>query len=157
MYRSRLQTKFCITHLWIVPFIRILFGLPLYSTILIFILVITESYYFWFKWSYVFLYTFIKLELTEEEIRNLTLIEIENLLQENWRSLKEFKGMPYPNSYVTRHTGNWLIYEEHDYNVDTEQQTLHDLFHSLTGNLFTTTINYMSKISYWVIMCYIYW
>lgn len=49
---------------------------------------------------------------------------------------------------MSRHIGNILIYEEHDYNVDTERQKFHDLFHSLKGyNLLTTIIcqNYIIK------------
>lgn len=68
-----------------------------------------------------FLYSFTKLELTEEDIRILTLIEIENLLQANQISLKGFISMPYPNSYVAMHICNKLIYEERDYNVDIKQ------------------------------------
>lgn len=60
------------------------------------------------------------MELTEEEIIKLTLVKIENILQENRRSLKEFKGMPYPNSHVIRHIGIRLVDEECDYNVDIE-------------------------------------
>lgn len=66
--------------------------------------------------------------------KNLKLIENENLLQENQRSLHEFKGMPYPDSYVTRHIGNRLIHDERDYNVNTERQNFHNLFRALTSN-----------------------
>lgn len=95
-----------------------------------------------------FFYIFIELELIEEELRTLTLIEIENILQANRRSLKDFNGMPYPNSYITRHIGNRLIYEERDYNVDIKQQIFHDLFRSLTCSLFTTSTIHIRKLSY---------
>lgn len=67
----------------------------------------------------------------------MTLIEIENMLQSNRRGLHKFKGMPYPDSYVTKHIGNILIYEELNYNVDTEKQNFKELFFALTGNLFS--------------------
>ncbi|XP_058779294.1 uncharacterized protein LOC131653222 [Vicia villosa] len=73
-----------------------------------------------------------KLFLTEAELKNLTLIEIENKLQSNRRSLHEFKDMPYPDAYVTRHVGNRLIYEEHDYNTETERENFNNLFRALT-------------------------
>ncbi|XP_058741706.1 uncharacterized protein LOC131614094 [Vicia villosa] len=73
-----------------------------------------------------------KLFLTEAELKNLTLIETENMLQSNRRSLHEFKDMPYPDAYVTRHVGNRLIYEEHDYNIETERENFNNLFRALT-------------------------
>ncbi|XP_058723889.1 uncharacterized protein LOC131595540 [Vicia villosa] len=74
------------------------------------------------------------MQLTEAELKNLTLIEIENMLQSNRRSLHEFKDMPYPDAYVTRHIGNRLIYEEHDYNTETERENFNNLFRALTGD-----------------------
>ncbi|XP_058733259.1 uncharacterized protein LOC131604861 [Vicia villosa] len=41
-----------------------------------------------------------ELVLTQEELQNLTLIEIEKLLQANRRTLKDFSPIPYPNAYV---------------------------------------------------------
>ncbi|XP_058750081.1 uncharacterized protein LOC131623071 [Vicia villosa] len=73
------------------------------------------------------------MQLTEAELKNLTLIEIENMLQSNRRSLHEFKDMPYPDAYVTRHVGNKLIYEEHDYNTENERENFNNLFCALTG------------------------
>ncbi|XP_058741708.1 uncharacterized protein LOC131614096 [Vicia villosa] len=72
------------------------------------------------------------LQLIIIEIQNLTLIEIENMLQSNRRSFHEFKDMPYPDSYVTWHIGNRLICDEHEYNADTERQNFHKLFCALT-------------------------
>lgn len=43
-----------------------------------------------------------ELQLSDTELKNLTLIEIENMMQSNRRSLHEFTCMPYPDSYVTR-------------------------------------------------------
>ncbi|XP_058751153.1 uncharacterized protein LOC131624208 [Vicia villosa] len=39
--------------------------------------------------------------------------------------------MPYPDSYVTRHVRNRLIYDELDYNADTERENFHNLFTNL--------------------------
>ncbi|XP_058742537.1 uncharacterized protein LOC131615038 [Vicia villosa] len=72
------------------------------------------------------------MQLTETELKNLTLNEIENMLQSNRRSLHEFKDMSYPDAYVTRHVGNRLIYEKHDYNVETERENFNNLFRALT-------------------------
>ncbi|XP_058747027.1 uncharacterized protein LOC131620017 [Vicia villosa] len=40
--------------------------------------------------------------------------------------------MPYLHSYVTQHVGNRLIYDELDYNADTEQENFLNLFTNLT-------------------------
>ncbi|XP_058746103.1 uncharacterized protein LOC131618973 [Vicia villosa] len=72
------------------------------------------------------------MQLSTTKLKNLTLIEIENMMQLNRRSLHEFKDMPYPDSYVTRHVGNRLIYDEHDYNADNEREKFQNLFAALT-------------------------
>ncbi|MCH79515.1 helicase-like protein, partial [Trifolium medium] len=41
------------------------------------------------------------LNLTDEQIFNLTLLDIEKLLEKNRRTLKEFPSMPYPQHYIT--------------------------------------------------------
>jgi hypothetical protein len=75
------------------------------------------------------------LQLTYEEIQNLSLLEIEKHLQTNRRSLKEYPTMPYPKDYVTGQFGNKLIYEELDYDQAIQQQQFQELFSSLTGYL----------------------
>lgn len=77
------------------------------------------------------------MQLSDNELKNLTLIEIENMMQSNRRSLHEFKCMPYPDSYITKHVGNRLIYDELNYDADTEKQKFQELFHALTGDLFS--------------------
>lgn len=71
--------------------------------------------------------------LTDDELQNLTLIEIEKHLQSNRKSLKEFKCMPYPNGYVTDFFGNRLIYDERNYDPVVQKQIFQQLFASLTG------------------------
>jgi len=60
--------------------------------------------------------------LTDEELQNLTLIEIEKHLQSNKRSLREFKCMPYPSGYVPGFLGNRLIYDERNYDPVMQKQ-----------------------------------
>ncbi|XP_050889401.1 uncharacterized protein LOC127094636 [Lathyrus oleraceus] len=72
------------------------------------------------------------LRLSDEEIMNLTLIEIERNLQRKSRSLKEFAGMPYPSGYVVEQLGNKLIYEERSYNPAEQLQEYNNLFLNLT-------------------------
>jgi hypothetical protein len=73
------------------------------------------------------------LQLTEEQITNLTLLEIEKIMENNIRSLKEFKDMPYPDGYVIADLGNRLIYDEHNYDVASQTQEFNELYNQLTG------------------------
>ena len=71
--------------------------------------------------------------LSDEQLHNLTLIEIEKLLQSSRRSLKEFKSLPYPDGYLLEQLGNRLIYDEHNYDTTELQIEFQELFSSLTG------------------------
>ncbi|KAF1870913.1 hypothetical protein Lal_00030225 [Lupinus albus] len=53
-----------------------------------------------------------RLVLTDKQLQNLSLLEIEKLLELNRCSLKDYPCMPYPNGYITSQLGNRLIYEE---------------------------------------------
>ena len=92
------------------------------------ILIVHNSYIL-----YWFVFVLEDMQLSTAELTNLTLIEIENMMQSNRRSLREFKDMPYPDLYITRHVGNRLIYDEHDYDADLERQNFLNLFTSLIG------------------------
>ncbi|KAK2385880.1 ATP-dependent DNA helicase PIF1 [Trifolium repens] len=72
------------------------------------------------------------LELSEEELDNLTLLEIEKFLQANRRSLADFPTMPYPKGYVTETLGNRLIYDEKNYNSAEQLLEFNKLYASLT-------------------------
>src|ERR1051325_10735739 len=92
------------------------------------ILIVHNSYIL-----YWFVFVLEDMQLSTAELTNLTLIEIENMMQSNRRSLREFKDMPFPDLYTTRHVGNRLIFDERDYDADLERQTFQTLFTSLTG------------------------
>lgn len=79
-----------------------------------------------------FVFVLEDMQLSTAELTNLTLIEIENMMQSNRRSLREFKDMPFPDLYITRHVGNRLIFDERDYDADLERQNFQNLFSSLT-------------------------
>lgn len=55
------------------------------------------------------------LQLTDDELKNYTLIEIENILQSNGRSLLEFLSMPYPDMMQGQIASNKLIHDELNY------------------------------------------
>ncbi|KAF1887830.1 hypothetical protein Lal_00023838 [Lupinus albus] len=77
------------------------------------------------------------LVLTNEELQNLTLLEIEKILEGNRRSLKDYPSMPYPNGYVSCHLGNRLIYEELNHDTDELKKNFNTLFNSLTSEQYT--------------------
>ncbi|MCH85793.1 helicase-like protein, partial [Trifolium medium] len=84
------------------------------------------------------------LQLTEEEIDNLTLLEIEKYLQANRKSLENYPTMPYPKGYVTETLGNRLIYDEKNYNVAQQLLEFNRLFASLTDeqrNIYQTIMD----------------
>ncbi|XP_058768177.1 uncharacterized protein LOC131641899 [Vicia villosa] len=72
------------------------------------------------------------LVLTEDQLKNLTLTEIEKLLQANRRSLSDFKPIPYPDGYVLQQLGNRLVYDERSYDVPTMRTQFTSLFNALT-------------------------
>jgi hypothetical protein len=75
----------------------------------------------------------IGLQLTEEQIDNLTLLEIEKMLELHSKSLHDFKCMPYPKDYVTAELGNRLIYDEHSYDTEVLKAEFEELFRLMTG------------------------
>ncbi|XP_058753122.1 uncharacterized protein LOC131626307 [Vicia villosa] len=66
------------------------------------------------------------------DVKNLTLTEIEILLQANRRTLHDYKPIPYPNGYVLEQLGNRLIYEERMYNVAVMKSEFEELYRALT-------------------------
>nr|XP_025660692.1 uncharacterized protein LOC112756337 [Arachis hypogaea] len=58
------------------------------------------------------------LELSPEQIMNMTLAKIEDKLQGNGRSLKEFDKMPYPSSDVIDGLEDRLLLDELNFDVD---------------------------------------
>eukprot|EP00268_Persea_americana_P006468 TRINITY_DN12332_c0_g1_i5.p1 TRINITY_DN12332_c0_g1~~TRINITY_DN12332_c0_g1_i5.p1 ORF type:complete len:282 (+),score=30.50 TRINITY_DN12332_c0_g1_i5:245-1090(+) len=56
--------------------------------------------------------------LSNHELQNQALIEIESILNKNGRSLKEFQDMPYPQYEHDDFMSNNLLHEEMSYNID---------------------------------------
>ena len=71
-----------------------------------------------------------ELELTEEQIKNYCLIEIQQLLNRNGRSLKDFPDLPQPNQKLLTNLDNRLIREALDFDSK-ESKIEHDQLHSL--------------------------
>ncbi|XP_058741213.1 uncharacterized protein LOC131613572 [Vicia villosa] len=76
-----------------------------------------------------------ELTLTDEELQQLTLMAIETLLQNNNKTLKDYKPMPYPKDYVVSFSGNRLIYDERQYDPIAQQELFAGLYGSLTSTM----------------------
>jgi len=61
---------------------------------------------------------FIGIQLTDKETMHLCLTQIENMLQANKKSLRDFPSMPYPIGYVANPHQNKLIYNEMAYDKE---------------------------------------
>nr|KAJ0194029.1 hypothetical protein LSAT_V11C800414390 [Lactuca sativa] len=72
------------------------------------------------------------LSLNDDQIKNLTLYEIEKILLQNSSSLRDFVGMPYPDHDLVSSTNNRLITEELDFDITILQKESHQLLESLT-------------------------
>ncbi|XP_058746518.1 uncharacterized protein LOC131619442 [Vicia villosa] len=88
------------------------------------------------------------LTMSDAELKDRTLMAIETLLQNNNRSLKDFKTMSYPKDYVVSFTGNRLLYDEGQYDVVAQQQIYENLYSSLTDeqrSIFEEIMNAVEK------------
>ncbi|KAK1407276.1 hypothetical protein QVD17_38890 [Tagetes erecta] len=72
------------------------------------------------------------LSLNEEQIKNLTLFEIENFLLRNNSSLKNFTPMPYPDVDSVSSSNNRFITEELAYDISSLQSEFETQFTALT-------------------------
>ena len=70
------------------------------------------------------------LELTEEQVQNYCLVEIEELLHKFGRSLAEFEDLPRPNPKLLTNMDNRLIREALDFDMNSSKIE-HDQLHSM--------------------------
>ena len=70
------------------------------------------------------------MELTEEQLKNYCLVEIQELLNRHGRSLMDFQDLPLPDPRLLTNLDNRLIREALDYDMNKsriEHQQLHSL------------------------------
>ncbi|XP_076959494.1 uncharacterized protein LOC143635584 [Bidens hawaiensis] len=72
------------------------------------------------------------LTLPDEEIKNLTLCEIEKILLRNANTLKNFETMPFPDYEFAASSNNPLINEELGYDIEVQKSEYDNLLSSLT-------------------------
>ncbi|KAG5046417.1 hypothetical protein JHK86_015823 [Glycine max] len=74
----------------------------------------------------------IGIRLTEKETIHLCLTEIENMLQANRRSLRDFPSMPYPIGYARNQHHNNLIHNEMAYDKEMLAEQYNTAYQLLT-------------------------
>ena len=73
------------------------------------------------------------IRLTEKETIHLCLTEIENMLQANRRSLRDFSSMPYLIGYARNQQHNNLIHNEMAYDKEMLVEQYNTAYQLLTG------------------------
>ncbi|CAH1419889.1 unnamed protein product [Lactuca virosa] len=86
------------------------------------------------------------LSLSEDELKNLTLFEIEQILLRNNSALKNFTKMPYPDVESIYSLNNRLITEELDYNIPVIKNDFDRMFLALTNEQRSIFLNIMSVV-----------
>nr|KAJ0193496.1 hypothetical protein LSAT_V11C800439910 [Lactuca sativa] len=86
------------------------------------------------------------LSLNEDQIKNLTLFEIEQILLRNNSSLKNYRRMPYPDVDLVSSSNNRLIAEELDYDIPNLKNEFDRLFDSLTDEQRNIFLDIMAKV-----------
>ncbi|XP_071727418.1 uncharacterized protein [Rutidosis leptorrhynchoides] len=83
------------------------------------------------------IFNFPELTLTDSQIKNYCLVEIQGVLHKHGKSLSDFPTLPQPDPSLLTQLDNRLIREELNYNIK-EMKTLHDnLFRSLNPEQLT--------------------
>ncbi|XP_076890555.1 ATP-dependent DNA helicase RRM3-like [Bidens hawaiensis] len=83
------------------------------------------------------------LVLNEQQIKNLTLFELEKFLLRNNSSLKRFSSMPFPDDDSISSANNLLLSEEHAYN----KQVLGEEFgKTFLWNTLSASVRYEGKV-----------
>ncbi|XP_052619576.1 uncharacterized protein LOC111881827 [Lactuca sativa] len=86
------------------------------------------------------------LSLNEDQIKNLTLFEIEQILLRNNSSLKNYRRMPYPDLDSVSSSNNRLIAEELDYDIPNLKNDFDRFFVSLTDEQRNIFQDIMAKV-----------
>ncbi|XP_057760382.1 uncharacterized protein LOC130980750 [Arachis stenosperma] len=71
--------------------------------------------------------------MTPEELQTFCLIEIEKLLQNNGKSLKDYAGMPLPNVHLISAFSNTMVVREMQYDISEMLAQHDDYFAQLTA------------------------
>ncbi|XP_023734360.2 uncharacterized protein LOC111882234 [Lactuca sativa] len=86
------------------------------------------------------------LSLNEDQLKNLTLFEIEQVLLQNNSSLKNYKNMPIPDLDSVSSSNNQLITEELEYDITAMKTEFDRMFLALTNEQRHIFLDIMSAV-----------
>ncbi|CAH1422425.1 unnamed protein product [Lactuca virosa] len=86
------------------------------------------------------------LSLNEDQLKSLTLFEIEQVLLRNNSSLKSYKNMPFPDVDYVSSSNNRLITEELDYEISVMKIEFDRMFLALTNEQHHIFLDIMSAV-----------
>ncbi|XP_048493630.1 uncharacterized protein LOC125494106 [Beta vulgaris subsp. vulgaris] len=78
------------------------------------------------------MFVFAALRLSDEQLKNFALADIEAKLQSNGSTLRKFTGMPFPNDLIVSDGQNKLIMDELSYDQEQLQKEFQDLYAGMT-------------------------
>uniref|UniRef100_A0A0R0IBC5 ATP-dependent DNA helicase n=1 Tax=Glycine max TaxID=3847 RepID=A0A0R0IBC5_SOYBN len=86
------------------------------------------------------------LQLDDRTLQNLVLLEIEQLLQENQRSLRDYPSMSYPeDANFPAYLDNSLILAELNYNNEELRSEFEHLFSHMTASIYNQIVEAVNK------------
>ncbi|KHN23585.1 hypothetical protein glysoja_043869, partial [Glycine soja] len=86
------------------------------------------------------------LQLDDRTLQNLVLLEIEELLQANQRSLRDYPSMPYPeDANCPAYLDNSLILAELNYNNEELRSEFEHLFSHMTASICNQIVEAVNK------------
>nr|XP_043618055.1 uncharacterized protein LOC122589793 [Erigeron canadensis] len=91
-------------------------------------------------------FKFPNLHLSDEQIKNYCLVEIQEILQRNGKSLDDFSDIPKPDETLLTAMDNRLIREELSYNQSQEALEHEQLFHKLNPDQMTIYENVIASV-----------
>ncbi|RID48364.1 hypothetical protein BRARA_I04879 [Brassica rapa] len=71
------------------------------------------------------------LELSDDQLKQYTLIELEQLLKENGQSLADYPAIPVPDDAILTEISNTVLMQELSYNIQQETETHNELFETM--------------------------
>lgn len=86
------------------------------------------------------------MELQEDHIKNLTLIEVEQILRQLGKSLKDYTDMPEPNDEFRAIGGNRFLLEELSYDKDIMYAEHESMFSKLNPDQLSAYCKIMAAV-----------
>ena len=93
-------------------------------------------------------FTILDLHLSDDELKNYALADIEKFLQSSGKSLRDYPPMPFPDEMILSVAQNWLIHDELRYDKLSLVEEHKKLISSLTTEqkeIYDTIMNAVAR------------